>query len=241
MSQQVGYLSAQKIKVLITSIEDIDNKLIIKYDILESKESQHFSVSLEITSSSGQIIHANALSGDLGNRISGGENKQIIWDYTSEEFVNKGNLNFEVIALVTSANVNLAKSLLYSTIWPGWGLNKMDKSKPYWLMGIAGYGSLAGSIVLNKMANTNYTSYLNNTEDNLNDELIDKSKTQNNISKSLAYTAIGIWGINLVWTAIRVKQKNKLSLGMSDKQNLMFYGFYDPVYKTKSFGLNYRF
>ena len=236
-----GALIAQKTTVEITSVEDVDNKLIVKYNFIDSKESQRFNVTLEITSSTGQYIQANSLSGDLGNRISGGQNKQIVWDYMADGFVMSGNLNFEVIALLTSAEFNMARSLFLSTVCPGLGLNSVDKSHPYWLMGVAAYACLGTSFYLNKKANDNYSSYLSNTEDNLNDELLNKSRNQNKLSKTFGYSALGIWGINLVWTVVRTHQKNKTSIGSINNRNLKFYSVYDPILKTNGFGLNYRF
>jgi hypothetical protein len=234
-------LNAQKTQVLIKSIEDLNNKLIIKYDFADSKESQRFNVTLDITSSTGQIIHANSLSGDLGNRIKGGTNKEISWDYVADGIVMNGNLNFEVIAILTSANQNIAKSLLLSTAWPGLGMTRVDKKKPYWIMGIAGYGCIGASVYLNKKSNDNYTTYLNNNIDSENDNLFNKSQSLNTLSKSLAYTAIGIWGINLIWTTIIINRKNKADIGFFNNQNLLFYSVYDPVTKIKGFSLKFNF
>ncbi len=236
---QVTELIAQNVKVQTTSIEDIDNKLVVKYEIIDSKVSERFNVSIEITSSTGQNIQPNTITGDVGNKISGGPDKQIVWDYAVDGFVMKGNINIEVIA-IPLANFSLAKSLFLSTLYPGLGIYKIDKKKPYLLFGVAGYGCLATSIFLNIKANDNYNSYLNNTDDNLNDDLLTKSQSQNNLSKTLAYSTIGIWGINLIWTAIKVKQKNNLTLSMLDKQ-LLFYSAYDPNTRTNSLMLRYRF
>jgi len=232
---------AQKIKVTTKSIEDIDNKLVIKYDLVKSKANQHFKVSLEITSTKGLSISINALSGDIGDSIPGGINKQIVWDYNADGIVLNEDISIVVIANLLETDVSMIKALALSSIWPGLGMSKMEKNGPYWLMGIVGYGSLGASVFLNKKANENYESYKENTLDELNDGFLSKSQSQIKLSKTLAYSAIGIWGINLVWTAIKAKRYNQKTISMLKKQQLFFYTGYDPHTKTKGFTLKYRF
>jgi hypothetical protein len=130
---------------------------------------------------------------------------------------------------------------LLSTFYPGLGIYRIEKKKPYLLLGVAGYGCLATSIFLNIKANENYESYLNNTDDNLNDELLNKSQSQNNLSNTMAYTAIGVWGVNLIWTAIKVRKKNNLNLSKIDGKKVLLYSAYDPYSRTNSLILRYRF
>jgi hypothetical protein len=238
-------LIAQKIKVVTTSIEDIDNKLVIKYDFVKSKENQQFSVSLQITGSSGNMIPSKSLTGNVGDSIEGGTNKQIIWDYIADGIVLKDDINIEVIAYLlpeigSTSNVSMTKALFLSTICPGLGLSKIKK-RPYWLMGIVGFGCLGTSYYLNKQANKNYTSYIENNVDELNDGLLSKSQNQNQLSKTFAYTAIGVWGINLVWTAIKAKRNYQKTTSLINKQQFFFYSGVDPFTKTAGFSFKYRF
>ena len=64
-------LNAQKkVKIETTSLEIVDNKLVIKYDFVKSKKNQLFDVWLEITTASGKKLNASSLSGDLGNNVA---------------------------------------------------------------------------------------------------------------------------------------------------------------------------
>jgi hypothetical protein len=233
-------LHAQDVKVNTTSIEDIDNKIVIKYDIVDSKASDRFNIAIEITSSTGQNIQPNSISGDLGNKISGGSDKQIVWDYTADGFVMKGNINIEIFA-VPMANAGLTKSLFLSAIYPGLGIYKLEKKKSYLLLGVAGYGCLASSVILNMKANDNYQAYLDNTDAKLSDDLLKKSQNQNNLSKTMGYATLGIWGINLIWTAVKAKQKRNMGLSIQDKQRLQFYSSYDPYTGINCINLRFRF
>jgi hypothetical protein len=137
--------------------------------------------------------------------------------------------------------LGLPKALLLSSVWPGLGMYKADKSIPYWILGVAGYGSLGASYYMNKKANDNYEAYKNNTVDEQNDVLLSKSQDQNKLSKTFAYTAVGIWGINLVWTAIKTKKVKQSGVVMHKNQNLFFYTGYDPFTKTSGFTLKINF
>jgi hypothetical protein len=234
-------LIAQKIKVVTTSIEDVDNKLLIKYDLLKSKAAQYFIVSLEITNSEGYPIPVKSLSGDIGDNISGGTNKQIVWDYNADKIIMQQDINIQVVAYLKGEKVGLSKALILSTLWPGMGMYKKDKGKPYWMLGIAGYGSLGASYFLNKKANDNYDAYIRNNVDEQNDKLLSKSQNQNRLSKTVAYSAIGIWCINMVWTTIKAKNFKQKGVAMYKNQNLIFYTVYDPYTKTSGFTLKLNF
>jgi hypothetical protein len=238
--------NAQKIKLVTISIEEIDNKLVIKYDIVKGKENQLFNISLVISGSSGNIISIKSLKGDIGENIPGGHGKTIIWDYNADGIVLQDNINLEIFAepimneSIELKTVSTGKALFLSTILPGLGLSKTDQSKPYWLMGVLAYGSLGYSYLLNKKALDNYDSYLANTDEKLNDGLLSDSQSQNKLSKTMAYTAIGIWGINLVWTTLKAKNCKNKNL-VHNKKNFDFIAAYDPFTKTLGMNLKLKF
>jgi hypothetical protein len=239
-------LKAQKIKVVTTSIVEIDNKLVISYDLVKSKETQQFYISLEITSSTGNKISIKSLEGDIGNQVTGGTNKQIVWDYNADGIVLHDNINIEIFAdpiieKILTTKVSTGKALILSTILPGAGLSKIEKGKPYWLIGTAAYGLLGYSYMLNKKANENYDSYISNTDKTLNDQLLSDSQRQNKLSKTMAYTAIGIWSVNMVWTAIKAKKSKAIDISYIKNKNLQFCAGYDPWTKTAGFNLKLRF
>jgi hypothetical protein len=234
---------SQKAKIIISSIEDINNQLVIKYDILNSKAFHSFTIELKITNSSGEIIPANTISGDIGANINGGANKQVIWDYNSDKIVLNDDINIEVLSTkekIINGGVSLGNALLLSTLCPGLGISKIKNGKPYWLIGVVGYGGLGASYLINKKGYDNYLSYLTNENDNLNDELLSKSQNQKQLSKTIVYTAIGVWSINLIWTAIKAKKAHKINMTMN-KKGMIFFPSYNPVGKTSVLTLKIQF
>ena len=78
---------AQNVKVETSNLEIVNNKLIIDYNFIKSKSTQRFTVWVEITKSTGEKINAQSFSGDIGDNLQGGENKQIIWDYNKDGII----------------------------------------------------------------------------------------------------------------------------------------------------------
>jgi len=109
-------------------------------------------------------------------------------------------------------------------------------------MGIAGYGLLGASVYLNKKAVTDYNNYLTEEDPADSEDLYNRSEENNNLSKILAYQAIGIWTINLVWTALKAKNsKNTVTGSLNKKQRIFFYSGIDPRTKSAGFTIKYRF
>ncbi|MBN1414300.1 MAG: hypothetical protein JW973_04305 [Bacteroidales bacterium] len=68
-----------------------NNNLIIEYSILSGNPGDKFNVWLMITDSTGTRIDATYLSGDIGDSISAGVNKKIVWDLAAEQiFIDMG-------------------------------------------------------------------------------------------------------------------------------------------------------
>jgi len=241
ISTKCFFAYSQKIKVDTKSIEEVDNKLVIKYDLLKSKTKQLFKVAIEITNKSGNAISISALSGDIGDSIKGGINKQIVWDYNADGLVLNEDVNIEVLAWLIPPDISLTKAIIFSTLWPGSGLSKTQRNGPYWLMGLAGYGCLGTSLYMNKMANDSYQKYLDNKVYEMNDELLSTSQSQNQLSKTMAYSAIGIWAASIVWTAVKAKNKKSKGISQMDKKQFIFYSGIDPFTKTAGFTMKFRF
>ncbi|RLD78886.1 MAG: hypothetical protein DRJ10_09645 [Bacteroidetes bacterium] len=235
-------LQAQSVKVETSNLEIVNNKLIIDYNFIKSKSTQRFNVWVEITKSTGEKINAQSFSGDIGDDLKGGENKQIIWDYNKDGIILNDDITVEVFANITVLGPGMGKALLLSTIFPGLGLSKIDPGKPYWLMGVVGYGLLGGSLLMNKTAVQNYEDYLN-TEDPIDSEdLFSRSEENSKLSKTFAYSAIGIWAVNLIWTAVKAKNSQSAITGsLNNKQKVFLYGGLDPKTKSAGFTLKYRF
>ncbi len=297
----------------------INDSLIIDYNIVDAGPNDMFNIKLEITDDAGAKINATTLTGDIGDTIMGGINKQIIWDLSADSIFLNTSINVELIAkkiikleivapeidltyvpadesneekdmteipadeskeedltevtpderieekdmaeipadlskeeedvteipadeikeekeltetpadevtkedisdkeesskvieepVVTAPKVKTGNHILQSAVFPGWGLTEMSKGKPYWLIGVARTGCIASSIYLNRKAYSNYDNYLESNDREKSNTYFDNAKTQDNISKTLAYTAAAIWVADLVIVGIRAGNMNK--------------------------------
>ena len=233
---------AQKVTVETTNLEIIDNELIIEYNFIKSKENHRYNVWVEVTKSSGEKINALSFNGDVGDNLLGGENKRIVWNYNRDGIVINDDINIEVFASITVLGPGMGKAIMLSAIFPGLGLSKLDPGKPYWLMGLAGYGLLTGSVLLNKQASSYYEDYKSAEDEFERDDLFYNSESKAGLSKTLGYSAIGIWGISIIWTAIKASSSKSTDFGkLNKKQKVFFYSGIDPRTKSAGFTLKYKF
>ena len=192
-----------------------DDNLVIGYDILKSSSRDQFRVWVEVSDSRGYILNAKTLSGDIGENVQGGKNKQIIWDYRSDNIDPDDEIFVQVFAeKISEPEEDLAKpvpevqsiskgvAILQSAAFPGWGLSRIHKGKPHWIKGVAAYGCLAGSIILNQKAHTSYDQYLGSFDVTESDAFYNDAVQQDKLSKVFAYAAIGIWVADLVWVVL---------------------------------------
>jgi len=275
-----------------------DNGISISYKLLNSSESEEFTIRIEITDSNGRIINAKSLSGDIGENIPGGLNKEIFWDIEADSIFLDEEIFVQVYAqpeappLVvedspvteeappvaeedspvveedspvveenqiteessyksaekigespppsTGKSFNRAGIIAQSALFPGLGLSRINPGKPHWIKGVAAYGCIAGSIVLNRMAVTSYNSYKEPTSLNDVDKDYNKAVTQDVVSEVLIYAAIGIWVTDMVWTILgtsdlKMNQASGNSKGFSIGTNV------EPVSRVPLIALRYKF
>jgi hypothetical protein len=77
----VSKLAAQTIK--IRSVEYLDKKVVLYYDLLDSLEGRAFSIRLYF-SSDGYLNPLAKVSGDVGLEIKSGKNRKIVWALSEE-------------------------------------------------------------------------------------------------------------------------------------------------------------
>jgi len=199
-----------------------DDLIYITYEILKSTQYEQYNVRIEITNEEGKLINTKNIYGDIGSRISGGNQKNIIWNYTKDQIDISKELYFQIYATKTAGpneepiknpqqteNFNMPVLIAQSLALPGWGLSRLSNGKPYWIMGLLGYGCIAGSVILNRSAADTFTNYLSPSKNDYVPDLYANSVRQDNFSEILAYSALGIWIGDLVWTFVKAsKMKN---------------------------------
>ncbi|MCK4747282.1 MAG: hypothetical protein KAT15_09610, partial [Bacteroidales bacterium] len=90
-------LQAQSI-ITNTRIELKENRIHVKFDIENSKRTDLYNITLEVTDSAGQLLSAASVSGDVGLEIPGGNRKEIIWDLESDGIQMDAEIYFQVLA-----------------------------------------------------------------------------------------------------------------------------------------------
>lgn len=257
-------------KITNTKSKLVGKTLVINYDIINAKPTDLFKIWVEITTKSGITINAKSLSGDVGDAVTGGFGKQIVWDIENdkikvyESFYVKvygkpnGNIANKITNKTTSENerpnlnntnhgvvdlnyIGGGQAFTMSAVFPGWGLSRMDNGKPYWLMGVAAYGCLVGGYYLNMEAVTNYDTYVNSLEKSERDNLASKWEKQNKISKTLAYTAAGIWAVNLIWTTSMAQKAKQYYIGYGNQPGLNIAPVFTAQNKGAGVSLMYNF
>ena len=177
-----------------------NEKLYINYHLDNSSNFYH--VQIEVINSSGNKINANALNGDIGSGINAGKNKSVIWDISQDNIFLDETISVKLIVELTPLKLNKGKLMLQSAILPGWGQTKLNRGKPYWIIGCAGVACLAGSYVYNHQSANSYDKYINAISAEDNKKHYDLAVQQDNTSKILGYSALGIWIANIIWVAV---------------------------------------
>ena len=231
--------SQTRITVTKPRLEVSDENLIIQYDILNAKSSDFFMVWIEVTDAAGNKIKALSVTGDIGKEITGGKNKRITWNLGNDNILIDEDISVEVKAekiimqeeqaeteipeetktiTMDEGNMDMKEiskgnMILSSVVLPGWGQSKTNTGKPYWIIGAAGYSCLAGSIILNLNSSSVYDDYKSEMDPDISNDLFEKANQRKNISKYLAYSAIGIWAADIIWVlATPVKSSGSTGL-----------------------------
>jgi hypothetical protein len=89
-----------------------NNKLIIEYNIISGNPADEFNIQLRVTDSTGTLIKAKTLSGDIGDSINTGFNKTIVWDLFADKIYLNMGIFIEVKAekLIMPASVPAEKA-----------------------------------------------------------------------------------------------------------------------------------
>ncbi|MCP4312666.1 MAG: hypothetical protein GY790_15500 [Bacteroidetes bacterium] len=197
-------LAQDSIQVSDPVLEIRGNTLYIFYEILNSTISEYFTVQVEITDQNEEIINAVSLSGDFGDQVPGGSKNEIIWDFGADSVYLNTDIYVKVYAAklgeVTSGHEFTRRSLIHQTVaLPGLGLSRIREGKPHWLRGVAGYGCVAASVILNRMAISTFKDYKDQITLEDTEALYTRANRQDAFSEALAFTAIAIWVTDLIW------------------------------------------
>ncbi len=182
--------------VTIDEAEETDEGiLIIKYSLDNYKNNELFDVKM-VVKKGYSTLNVETVTGDVGSNIKGGSNKTIEWNLLDDNIVLNEEVDVQLIveAREDLSSLTLTGLMISSTILPGAGLRRLDKTQNYKLMGYTGYGLIGSSILLNMMAKKSYNKYTN--------ELIDLDLRQKYYSRASNYrtfTNVFIFGASVIW------------------------------------------
>ncbi len=195
-------ICSQSLNYISPPVLDYDNERLSVYYNLNSKSSEYYSVWIEVLNSKGEKINPRTLSGDIGSNVKAGRNKKIIWNLAEDDISLDETISVKVLAQFSHLQFSKGKLIAQSAVWPGWGQSKLKKGTPYWLTGVAGVGCIGGSLLYNHKSLNTYNQYIDATATADCDKYYNQAIRQNTISDILCYSAIGIWTINIIWTAL---------------------------------------
>ena len=127
-----------------------DEKLIITYDLVNTKPKELFTINVNIIASSGKKVSVKHLSGDVNEGVKGGYSKRIIWDIPEDIAFLDENIYVEINGVHQNPRIikpiNKGQGLLMSTFYPGWGSTRLTLKPVHIFKGVLAYGCLAVSI-----------------------------------------------------------------------------------------------
>jgi hypothetical protein len=254
INNQLQAQSAAKIENI--KFEAEGSKLAITYDITKFKEGETFEIWVKIVTVSGKTIVPVTMYGDVNKGVSGGTGKRIVWDVEADNAAPDEEFTVEVYGKSDSKStsqgvkepakekpekskgqgISVGGALALSALLPGLGNRAVKGSGAQWLLGVAGYGCIVGSIVLNNSAYNAYEDYKIADTPEDRDDYFSKAESNDKISKILIYGAAAIWVTDLVWTGLQAGKARKNS-----NPKVSFNYYIDSYLNEPMFGLSYRF
>jgi hypothetical protein len=236
------------------------DKIVITYDIAGSLPEESFNIWIQVKTVSGKLLNAKSTSGDIGKGITGGSGKRIEWNYSLDQVALDEEVSIEVFAsLETTApkttesvpvetkaappkenvtggrNIHIGPALILSAVLPGLGKTYIKGHGANWLLGVAGYGMITGSVLLNHAAYDNLEKYRASYDETEREDFYDQAKVQAAGSYVLAGGAIVIWVVDFITTGVKAGKVKR-----SQSQVQINSGF-DALTGAPMVGFTYRF
>ena len=131
---------------------------------------------------------------------------------------------------VVARNVHVGVAMALTVALPGLGETYLKGHGANWLIGIGGYGLIAGSLILNGAAYENLERYRESLDPYERDEFYDRAQRQAAISYVCAGGALVIWVAELITTGIKAgkikksREKMKISSGINEQTRIPVVG-----------------
>jgi hypothetical protein len=194
--------SCQSFKLTDPRLEFDGYKLSISYDIVNKSQFDVFFIWVEIKNQAGTTLRTRTIKGDCGDSISPGKEKTIIWVPEDDGVYLDEDVSVEIKGEKYLKSFNKGSMILLSTAVPGLGQTKISKGKPWWILGIPAYGTLAGGFMVHSGYLKTYDKYKIEVDPVERSDLFDKSQQQKRLSGILFVSAATIWAANIIWVAV---------------------------------------
>jgi hypothetical protein len=193
---------AQDFQITPPKLEVKGRQLHISYDIIDKNPKDQFYIWVEMSKQNGERILSTSLSGDIGEKITAGTNKMIIWEPEKDSIFLNEEIFVEVKAEKYVKTFNKSSAILSSLVLPGLGQTKISNGKPWWLVGVVAYGALAGGIITHQSYLKTYDSYSVEQDPLKRDDWYSQAQKQLNTSNALIISSGVIWIANIIWVAV---------------------------------------
>ncbi|HAM09758.1 MAG: hypothetical protein A2X05_03415 [Bacteroidetes bacterium GWE2_41_25] len=193
---------SQDFQISAPKLDFDGSKLNISYDMLNANQSDQFFVWVVVQKNDGQVLKMNSISGDIGD-VKPGTSKVIMWEPAKDYVFLNEEVTVQIYAEKYVKSYNKGSMMLLSIVVPGLGQTKMSGGKPYWLMGVASYGALAGGLLTYSSYKSTYDKYLaEETNPQKRADYLSQAEKSATLSSAMFVTAAAIWVSNLFWVAV---------------------------------------
>jgi hypothetical protein len=182
-------------------LEFIGSQLHITYNIDNKNSKGKFNIRIEIHKQNGDPITPKSISGDLGDNIKSGNSKKIIWDLEKDTVYLDEDISVEILGNKLPESFRKGSLILMSTAIPGLGQTKV-RGKPWWLCGVAAYGTLASGFIIYKSSLNTYDAYKAEDNPNTRTDQYNKAQKKLNIANTLFIASATLWVANIIWAAV---------------------------------------
>lgn len=198
-------LSAQNIaEIKDLKIVQEGKNLVTTYTIVSEKKFAEYLFTTEVRNSQGKIITPLLSTKPDSSVIAYTGQNTNTWAFEKDGTVLNEKI-YITLSIYPIIHVPLSAHLIKSAIYPGWGNYRLGNKNFYFTYGLAGWGLMAGSIMLNRSAGDNYENYKNTFDPSLGDEYFNRAVTQNKISYVCFGVGAALWIANI--TGIITKHK----------------------------------
>jgi hypothetical protein len=237
--------SYSQTKAVITIDEITETQegvLIIKYSLSNFKSNELFDIRLNVRKGY-ETINPVSVTGDIGVNVDGNGTKTIEWDLLKDNIILNEYVDVQLIANAREdiSQLSMTGLFLSSTIMPGTGLMKLDRTQNYKKMGYFGYSFIGSAILFNVFANNSYNNYLSETDIDLRQGYYSKASTFRLITNVSVFSAASIWIGDYLWLYFKKVNLDKKYSFFDTKNNFRIVTSYNTLANKPMLNLQWYF